>query len=77
MAEEFEGTLRVRKWGNSYVLLLPKEFRNLLGIVHRDLIAFRKLGRNVVLKRISGADLIPVTEAEARRRVVGVGDDRG
>lgn len=76
MSEEFEGTLRVRKWGDSYVICLPKEFREHFGIVHRDLIAFRKLGRNILLRRISGADLIPVTEGEARRRVVGAGGQR-
>jgi bifunctional DNA-binding transcriptional regulator/antitoxin component of YhaV-PrlF toxin-antitoxin module len=73
MSEEFHGTVRVRKWGSSLVITLPKEIRDFLGIVRRDLVAYRKVGRYVVLRRISGAELLPVTNAEAKRDSSSVG----
>jgi antitoxin component of MazEF toxin-antitoxin module len=67
LPEEFEGTVRVRKWGKSYVIVLPRELREFFGTVHRDLLAYRKVGRLVCLRKISVAELLPISEAEARQ----------
>jgi hypothetical protein len=78
MSEEFHGTVRVRKWGSSLVIVLPREIRDFMSIVRRDLVAYRKVGRYVVLRRISGAELVPVTGAEAKGESshTGAGDGR-
>jgi antitoxin component of MazEF toxin-antitoxin module len=72
MAEEFEGLVRVRKWGNSMVLVLSPELKAFFGVVHRDLLAFRKVGRYVLLRRIRAGELVPVSEAEARQTLAEV-----
>lgn len=72
MPEEFEGIVRVRKWGSSYVICLPKELREFLAVVHRDMLAYRKVGRHVVLKRITPSELLPLGEGEKRRPPVEV-----
>ena len=65
MSEEFEGTVRIRKWGKSYVIVLPRELREFFGAVHRDMLAYRKVGRLVCLRRIGAGDLLPLTKEEA------------
>jgi hypothetical protein len=74
MAEEFEGVLRVRNWSHSWVIVLPRELREFFGVVHRDMLAYRKVGRLVVLRRIRAGELLPVTEAEAREAAAKVGE---
>jgi antitoxin component of MazEF toxin-antitoxin module len=66
MGEGFHGTLRVRKWGHSMVIVLPPELREFFNVIHRDLIAYRKVGRLVCLRRIGAGDLLPVTDKEAQ-----------
>lgn len=66
MTEEFQGTVRARKWGHSMVIVLPRELREFLGVVHRDLIAYRKVGRYVLLRRIRAGELVPVGDEGAR-----------
>lgn len=73
MNEEFK-TTTVKKWGHSFVLLVPKEIRKYLGIEHGDLVGFRKCGRLVVMKRIRGSEAMPLTESEARQETVAAGD---
>lgn len=72
MAEEFSGIVRVRKWTKCWVIVLPRELREFFGVVHRDMIAYRKVGRYVLLRRISAGELMPVTDAEARHVVAEV-----
>jgi hypothetical protein len=72
VAEEFSGIVRVRKWTKCWVIVLPRELREFFGVVHRDMIAYRKVGRYVLLRRISAGELMPVTDAEARHVVAEV-----
>ena len=72
MAEEFSGIVRVRKWTKCWVIVLPRELREFFGVVHRDMIAYRKVGRYVLLRRISAGELMPVSDAEARHVVAEV-----
>ncbi len=67
MAEEFEGVLRVRNWSRSWVIVLPRELREFFGVVHRDMLAYRKVGRLVVLRRIRAGELLPMSKAEAEQ----------
>jgi antitoxin component of MazEF toxin-antitoxin module len=67
VAEEFQGTVRVKKWGKSFVIVIPREVRDFFGVVHRDMLAYRKVGRLVCFRKISAAELLPVTEAEAKQ----------
>lgn len=76
MAGEFEGIIRVRKWGNSYVLVLPPEIKEFFAVVPRDMIAYRKVGRVVVLRRICHGDLLPMTPGEKRYRVLSAEAER-
>lgn len=66
MSEEFEGVVRVRRWSKCFVIVLPREMREFFGIVHRDMLAYRKVGRLVVLRKIRAGELLPVSESEAR-----------
>jgi antitoxin component of MazEF toxin-antitoxin module len=66
MADNFHGVLNVRKWGHSMVIVLPPELREFFQVMHRDLIAYRKVGRLVCLRRIGPSDLLPVTDKEAQ-----------
>jgi bifunctional DNA-binding transcriptional regulator/antitoxin component of YhaV-PrlF toxin-antitoxin module len=74
MAEEFEGVLRVRNWSRSWVIVLPRELREFFGVVHRDMLAYRKVGRLIVLRRIRAGELLPVTDAEAKEAAGKVGE---
>ena len=60
-----------RRWGNSFVMLMPREVREELGLVHRDLIGLRKVGRRWVLVKITAAMVCPVSENEVRQAAAG------
>jgi hypothetical protein len=66
MPEETHGTVRVRKWGHCMVIVLPPDLREFFAVVHRDMLAYRKVGRMVAFRRITAAELFPVTEAESQ-----------
>jgi antitoxin component of MazEF toxin-antitoxin module len=72
VSEEFEGIVRVKKWGNSMVLVLPVELREFFGLVPRDILAFRKVGRYVMIRRIRAGELVPLSEQEARQGLLAV-----
>jgi antitoxin component of MazEF toxin-antitoxin module len=55
----------VRVWGNSTVVVLPKTVREHLGVVARDVVGFRRVGRYWILRRLTPGDLMPVTDQEA------------
>lgn len=66
-------TARVRKTGHAVVLSLPKPIRNLLGCEVGDEIAFRKVGRVVVISVIRAFQVIQISEEEKRKAVEAVG----
>jgi len=68
LSDEIHGTVRIRKWGGSLVIVLPPDLREFFGAVHRDMLSYRKVGRMICLKRISAAELLPVTQEEAVSR---------
>jgi len=72
--DEFSGVLSVRRWGNSLVVVLPPELKDFFGVVHRDLLAYRKCGRMVVLRRIQPKQLVPLTESESQEAGIPVGN---
>ena len=77
MSEEFEGVVRARKWGDSIVIVVPPEIRDFFGLEHRDMLAYRKVGRLVCFRRIKAGELLPTTEEEAQRAHSGVEVHRG
>jgi antitoxin component of MazEF toxin-antitoxin module len=56
----------VRRWSDSYVLILPRAIREHLGLVAGDVVGLRKVGRLVMMKRIVPGEVMPLTEEEAR-----------
>jgi antitoxin component of MazEF toxin-antitoxin module len=66
-------TVRVRRWGHSAVVALSKPIRNMLGAEVGDEIAFRKVGRVVVVSVIRAYQVIQVSEEEKRKAVEAVG----
>lgn len=66
-------TSRVRKTGHSVVISLPLPIRKLLGAEIGDEIAFRKVGRVVVISVIRAYQVIQVSEEEKRKAVEAVG----
>ena len=73
LSDEFEGVVRVRKWSKCFVIVLPREVREFFGVVHRDMLAYRKVGRLVVLRRIRADELLPVSKAEAEQAEAELG----
>lgn len=70
---QIEGVLRVRKWGKSTVMCIPAELRDFFAVVHRDLIAYRQVGRVIVLRRIRHGELVPLPGDKEQRERSGVG----
>ena len=66
-------TSRVRRWGHAAVITLPKPIRVMLGCEVGDQIAFRKVGRVVVIAVIRPFQVIQVSEEEKRKAVEAVG----
>lgn len=56
----------VRKWGHSHVVSLSPEVRKALGVQLGDVIAFRKVGRYVLISILRACSVIPVSEAEIK-----------
>jgi antitoxin component of MazEF toxin-antitoxin module len=67
-------TKPVRRWGNSYVVTLSQEVRKALGIKLGDRVAFRKLGRYVVMGVERACQVIPVSSEEKRQAHEAIGD---
>lgn len=67
-------TSRVRRAGHAAVISLPKPIRKLLDAEIGDEIAFRKIGRYVVISVIRAFQVIQVSEEEKRKAVEAVGD---
>lgn len=63
----------VRKWGNSYVLTLDKLVRQVLGVKAGDRVAFRKVGKYVVIALERAASVIPISEEEKRQARAALG----
>ncbi len=57
-------TSRVLIWGNSFVIVVPRALVSSLGLVHRDVVGLRKIGRNLLLKRLVPGEVMPVSAAE-------------
>ncbi len=57
-------TTRVRLWGGSYVVVLPPVAVRSLGLVHRDVVGVRKVGRCLLIKQIKPGEVMPVSAAE-------------
>lgn len=55
----------VRSYGNSVVLVLPRSLREALGILPRDLVGMRKVGRLLLLKKLVPGEIMPVSAGEA------------
>jgi antitoxin component of MazEF toxin-antitoxin module len=66
-------TSRVRKTGHSVVVSLPVPIRNLLGCKVGDQIAFRRVGRVVVISVIRAYQVIQISDEEKRKAVEAVG----
>jgi antitoxin component of MazEF toxin-antitoxin module len=64
----------VRRWGHSHVVTLSKEVRAVLGIKGGDQIAFRKIGRYVVIAVVNAFQVVPASEKERQqaREALGV-----
>jgi hypothetical protein len=60
-------TKPIRKWGHSHVVSVSPEVRAALGVKLGDWIAFRKVGRYVVISILRAASVIPVSDAEVRQ----------
>lgn len=63
MDQEFY-TSRLLLWGHSLVIVVPRALANNLGLVHRDVVGLRKIGRNLLLKRLVAGEVMPVSAAE-------------
>lgn len=60
-------------WGNSYVLTLDKLVRNVLGVKAGDRVAFRKVGKYVVMALERADAVIPLSEEEKRQARAALG----
>jgi antitoxin component of MazEF toxin-antitoxin module len=64
VTEELFITTRVRLWGGSYVLVLPPQVVKVLGLVHRDVVGVRKIGKCLLVKQIKPGEVMPVSAEE-------------
>lgn len=64
---------RVRRWGGSHVVTIDRYVREALGLKAGDRVAFRKVGKYVVIALERACSVIPVSEEERRqaRAVLG------
>lgn len=66
-------TNRIRKWGGSYVVSLTKEVRKALGVKDGDDVAFRKIGRYVVVAVVHAFAVAPVSSQEVKQARAALG----
>jgi antitoxin component of MazEF toxin-antitoxin module len=65
----------VRRWGNSTVVTLSKEVREALNAKVGDKLAFRKVGRFVLLVVVRAVTVCPITEEEIREGHAALGGE--
>ena len=64
---------RVRRHGHSIIVTLHAPLRKMLGVQVGDHLAFRKLGRYVVISVIRPYQIVQFSEEEKRKAVESVG----
>jgi len=64
---------RVRRWGGSHVVTLSKQVRAVMNLKAGDRVAFRKVGKYIVIALERACSVIPISEDEKRqaRAVLG------
>lgn len=63
----------VRKYGNSVVVTLSAEVRKALDVQVGDKVAFRKVGRYVLLAVVRAYAVVPISEEEIKRGHAALG----
>ncbi len=69
--DELFYTTRIKKWGGSFVVVLPPGAVRVMGFIHRDIVGVRKVGPCLVIKRIAPGAVMPLSPDEIEAASVG------